>query len=166
LSDGTRSSLLTERRETRSSGLIARVLNNKVGLGGVAVENDLAIRSSDGESELDRTSLLTEEDAERKVVTSLEGVLSRGIVAVARFWAPGRGGGGVGSVPAALRPLAQVQENNVIGVGQGESVGTSDLGKDLKLVSVNWNSREKVSIMETYVTAVVQDEVLGIFVVA
>jgi hypothetical protein len=124
--------LLTKGRETRSSGLIARVLNNKVRLSSVAVENDFAIGSSDREGKFDGSALLTEEDAEGKVVSSLESVLSRSVVLVASFWAPGRGGIGIGSVPAALCSLAKVQENNVIGIGQREGVGTSDLGKDLR----------------------------------
>jgi hypothetical protein len=113
------------------------VLNNKVRLSSVAVENDLAIRVGDGEGEPDGTSLLTEEDAEGKVFSSLEGVLSRSVVLVACFWAAGRGGNGVVSVPAALCGLTQVQENNIIGVGHRESVSTSDLGKDLGIWSVN-----------------------------
>jgi hypothetical protein len=137
LSDANEPLLLTKGRETRSSGLIARVLNNKVRLGSVAVENDLAIGSSDREGEFDGPTLLTEEDAEGKVISSLEGVLSRSVVLVASFWAPRRGGIGVGSVPAALCSLAKVQEDNVIGVGQGEGVGTSDLGKDLRYWLVN-----------------------------
>jgi hypothetical protein len=112
------------------------VLNNKVRLSSVAVENDFAIRSSDGECELDGATLLTEEDAEGKVVSSLESVLSRSVVLVASFWTPGSSGSGVGSGPAALCRLAQVQEDNVIGVGQGEGVGTSDLSKDLRFWSV------------------------------
>jgi hypothetical protein len=112
------------------------VLNNKVRLSSVAVKNDFAIRSSDGEGEFDGSSLLTEENAEGKVVSSLESVLSRSVVLVASLWAPGRGGSGICSGPAALCRLAQVQENNVIGVGQGEGVGTSDLSKDLRFRSV------------------------------
>jgi hypothetical protein len=112
------------------------VLNNKVRLSSVAVKNDFAIRSSDGEGEFDGSSLLTEENAEGKVVSSLESVLSRSVVLVASFWTPGSSGIGVGSVPAALCSLAKVQEDNVIRVGQREGVGTSDLSKDLRFRSV------------------------------
>jgi hypothetical protein len=166
LSDATEPLLLTEGRETRSGGLIARVLNNEVRLSSVAIENSLAIRVGDRECKLDGTSLLTKEDAEGKVFSSLEGVLSRSVVSVGCFGAPGCGGIGVVSVPAALCLLAQVQEDNVIGVGQRESVSTSDLGKDLEILSVNWDSRGRVGVvLKTYVTAVVQDEVLRIFIV-
>jgi hypothetical protein len=134
-------------RETRSSGLIARVLNNKVRLSSVAIKNSLAIRVGDGECKLDGTSLLTEEDAEGKVFSSLEGVLSRSVVSIVRFGAPGCGGIGVASVPAALCLLAQVQEDNVIRVGQRESISTSDLGKDLEILSVNWDSQESVGVV-------------------
>jgi hypothetical protein len=113
------------------------VLNNEVRLSSVAVKNDFAIRSSDGEGEFDGSALLTEEDAEGKVVSSLESVLSRSVVLVASFWAPGSSSSSVCSVPAALCRLAQVQEDNIIGVGQGEGVGTSNLGKDLSILSVN-----------------------------
>jgi hypothetical protein len=132
LSDVIDPLLLTEGRETRSGGLIARVLNDEVRLSSVAVENNITIRVADREGKLDGTSLLTEENAERKVLSSLEGIFSRSVVPIAGFWAPGRGGSGVVPVPAALCCLAQVQEDNVIGVGQEESVSTSNLGENLR----------------------------------
>jgi len=115
--------LLTESRPTRSSSLIARVLYNGVRLGSVAAQNDVAIRSGDGEGEEGRTVHLTKEDAEGKVLSGLEGVYCGCGAWEASLILNGGDSIGVASVPAALSSLTKPQEDNVIGVGDSELVG-------------------------------------------
>ena len=127
--------LLAESSPTRSTVVVARVLHNGVRLRSVAAPDNLAIRSGDGEGEEGRTVHLTKEDAEGKVLSSLECVLC-GIGALeASFYLNGGNSICVASIPAALSFLAKPQEDNVIGIGDGERVGARDLSKDLNLLS-------------------------------
>lgn len=131
-------SLLSKLCKAGGRGLITRILHHKVRLDSVGIQNDIAIRSGDLERESDRAALLTKDDAEGQVVSGVEVVSGGGVGVVCGCAAAGSNGIGIVSSPVAAGVGAEVEEDNVVGVRDGESVGAGDLGEDLGLFVSVW----------------------------
>lgn len=61
---------LVPSRESRSSGAIARILNNKVRILSLSIENNRSIRSCDGGTQDHRPILLPKDNTEEKILSS------------------------------------------------------------------------------------------------
>jgi hypothetical protein len=123
---------LSPSRESRSSSPIARILNNKVRVLSVGIQNDGSIGSCNGEAENDRSALLAKYKTEWKIVTGLEGVGRAGTVCRCTA-ADGFGIEVVQSVsPDCV--VSKVQIGDVVDLGCGKGVFAIHLSKDVSTV--------------------------------
>lgn len=122
-------------RESRSSGSIARVLNNKVRVLSVGVKNNCSIRCSDGEAEDNWSTLLAEDKTEGKVLSGCKAIGGAGTVG-RRTTAHSLSIVVVQAI-ASNSIISKVQEGDVVNLGCSKSVITIDLSEDVSAVVEN-----------------------------